>query len=406
MSKTQFKCLWALPRLSSRLSPSPLLALARRHLHKPPIESETTRYGVRQAIYLALRDVFKRGPSHYRNSRDVRKVIKMNMRRREVCDLVDMYGLGFVCDMTRVMLHQRIFTSLHRAKVNLPDLFGLIKMPEKLKGGGPYAAMQAKADLEAQLDRLTIADVSRPPDKMSFTSRLAEDTTSDVSITPVSDDTAHLRRRDRLLPCPEETLPPFPTKLPFAAQHEMLRRLQTILEAVCYGYGMRVMPRVMRLRRWDCPEAAELHEMVDTFMSKDEHFLETGRTTVPLEELLQSISLIRHAAVHRIPMTVVQANKFLRDAEALALMLGDRPRAAAIVDLADAAAPVMDRMMRQVRGTRSRLVQTLDDFSARRDELRRLETEAIEGLARENAECRKVAGERIQEIFTPIAKPS
>ncbi|KJZ68463.1 hypothetical protein HIM_12150 [Hirsutella minnesotensis 3608] len=110
--------------------------------------------------------------------------------------------------------------------------------------------------------------------------------------------------------------------LPAFTQHHLLSRLQRILELACFEFGTRTMPDTLRRREWDCAESVELSRWVGEFSKRQKALFDTDGNR-SLRSLFRSIANIRHYAVHRRRVNAEGIMRFLRDAEAFAILLGD-----------------------------------------------------------------------------------
>lgn len=76
---------------------------------------------------------------------------------------------------------------------------------------------------------------------------------------------------------------------------------------------------------WDCPEPVELNRWPGTFLSNQHEFaaLEVDELGKPLPKLLESITQLRHTAVHRLRVSVNRIKLFMIDSESLVKLLQD-----------------------------------------------------------------------------------
>ncbi|KIM95471.1 hypothetical protein OIDMADRAFT_67125, partial [Oidiodendron maius Zn] len=165
-----------------------------------------------------------------------------------------------------------------------------------------------------------------------------------------------------------------PIYLPFRTQHGLLVHLQKLLEGICYDFGKREIPDLLQHRGWDCVESVELNRWTDEFLKRQRKFPASKHDKKPLEQLFRSIANIRHAAVHRIPVSAKGIEKFLLDAEALATLLGDAKNTEKIA-----------KLRRETQAT----------------ELKRLESIAIAEMEREDREYQILAGKSVDDAIAP-----
>lgn len=95
--------------------------------------------------------------------------------------------------------------------------------------------------------------------------------------------------------------------------------LQRILESSCYAFAVKATdPQEPRTLPWDTAEALELHRFITALRA-----IKRITPKSPLDQLLRSITDIRHGAVHRWKLPVERVEQYLRDAWKFAVLLGD-----------------------------------------------------------------------------------
>ncbi|KAM0337650.1 hypothetical protein ACHAPU_011528 [Fusarium lateritium] len=187
----------------------------------------------------------------------------------------------------------------------------------------------------------------------------------------------------------------FPVYLPFPIEHLLMEKLQKILELACYQYGLREIPNTMKERGWDCPESVELSKW--TALLACEENLERQGNGKPLAELLLSITQIRHTAVHRLRTNSGGLEKFLADAEDLAVFLGDSIYTKAISQLHLNARSTLAELARNQDLIQLQLRKTQEEVAKKRTELDIEEQENLRQVEREHEKYRALAGERLEK---------
>ena len=119
-----------------------------------------------------------------------------------------------------------------------------------------------------------------------------------------------LKRATTLHPPPEEGF------LPYPIQHIFLPPIQLLLEESCHRYIRLHMPHLLKQKGWTVPQAAELQmylrEIVATW--------EGSPNALPV---LNALPQLRHAAVHRVPISSARMDEFFDLAKDGATALGD-----------------------------------------------------------------------------------
>jgi len=78
-------------------------------------------------------------------------------------------------------------------------------------------------------------------------------------------------------------------------------------------------------KEWECAELVELNLWTQVFATNQDIFLEdVNELGKPLKELFDSITQLRHPAVHRLRISANRLELFLIDAESLARLLRDQ----------------------------------------------------------------------------------
>ena len=109
--------------------------------------------------------------------------------------------------------------------------------------------------------------------------------------------------------------------LPFSAQHQVLIRLQKLLENMCLAFGLRWCAAAMREHRWTEPGSLELTSWI-RYIQRYAHTLPNGAlaSTDPsiVKMISNSVASIRHHAVHRVAKGTRVLLECLENAKAFA----------------------------------------------------------------------------------------
>lgn len=197
----------------------------------------------------------------------------------------------------------------------------------------------------------------------------------------------------------------YPVYLPFVIQHRLLVRVQRILERACYAFGQKRLGGVLQGEEWDCAEAVELNRWPRIFLTYQDEFSadelkDLGR---PFPELLDSITQLRHAAVHRIRLSANSAIQFIIDAESLAKLLQDDVSINTISRLRRETQFTIEELKRNKDLLESRLAETRRQLAARRAELERQELDAVENTLKEDREYLAFAGANLEQVLNSPA---
>lgn len=193
----------------------------------------------------------------------------------------------------------------------------------------------------------------------------------------------------------------FPLEFPFITGHKILIKTQEVLEHACFRFAETAMPEILEKRKWHCPESAELNLWAKQFSKRQAKLgkvsSKESSPSKPLKEVLSSVAQIRHHAVHRIPVTAKELERFMIDGETLVQLFED-----------NTATHVMSRARSEVHAAaaelenkknmlEARLNRVLQDIDEKRAKLDHAEAEAIADMQQKDKEYQLFAGTHLQE---------
>lgn len=182
--------------------------------------------------------------------------------------------------------------------------------------------------------------------------------------------------------------------LPFKQQHRILTTLQSILECAYYDFAQKHYPNLLIQRNWDCPEAGEITQWargIAIELRQDPTNIKEARDLEGFISTLKNTDEIRHAAVHRIPVTGKDIQRLIENSRAVMDVLGDKRRR---------------REIDSIGGVLERNIKTFLDLRREKEEKLRAELEKLEEWKRiiEIREMRAIRqadheDERIEKYF-------
>lgn len=189
--------------------------------------------------------------------------------------------------------------------------------------------------------------------------------------------------------------------LPYQIQHQLLVKVQSILENACYDFALREMKDIIERESWDCPECVELNIWARTLLSNQDRFREADldRLGKSFDELANSLSRIRHTAVHRLRISANALELFLVDAENLLHILQDDHRTKCLTRLRRETQLTIGELKRNKDVLESKLKSKFQKIAEERAELDRLEQLAVEEMLREDREYQMLAGANLDEAI-------
>jgi hypothetical protein len=161
------------------------------------------------------------------------------------------------------------------------------------------------------------------------------------------------------------------------------------------------MKQVMEHESWDCPQAVELNTWARILRSNQDRFRQADLEGLgkPFAELLDSLSHLRHTAVHRLRISANGLEQFLVDAETLAQLLQDDNCAKRLTGLRRDTQLTIGELKRNKDLLESKLKLKLQKFADQRAELDRREHLAVEEMIREDKEYQTLAGANLDEAI-------
>jgi len=110
-----------------------------------------------------------------------------------------------------------------------------------------------------------------------------------------------------------------------AKQHQILQKTQEIAEEVCFNYALTYMRDILSQNGWHCKEAVELNKWTCVLRKKQHRFNPATVKQLPkdFDEILDSLTDLRHTAVHRLHEPLVHVLNFIMDAESLCKLCKD-----------------------------------------------------------------------------------
>lgn len=187
--------------------------------------------------------------------------------------------------------------------------------------------------------------------------------------------------------------------LPFATDHRILVKTQSVLESACFRFASETIPSVCAQRGWDCAEATELNVIALQLLKSKISLrkLKAAAGGQALDMLVQSIVRLRHATVHRERLTIKDLEQFLIDAEAFATRLGGNEAVSVLSRFRRGVQKSIVEMQNKKANLETRLRETLDDIAAQRAELDRLEKATVADVLRADAEYQSFIGTQLEE---------
>jgi len=154
------------------------------------------------------------------------------------------------------------------------------------------------------------------------------------------------------------------------------------LETACYAFGRKSLVDIMVKEGWDCAESVELNQWTKLlFLHQNKCSAPSLQTLVrPLKEILDSVTQLRHTAVHRIKVSANRLESFLADSEISARLLEDNECTLYLARLQQETSVAVEELKRNKDLLEVGLGEELKKIAAKRADLERLENEAIRDM--------------------------
>jgi hypothetical protein len=340
-------------------------------------------------VYLALGGVFLGPDAHLRNQKKIRDRVQKYKDNVEIKALLQQHSEDSICIIAKLLLERQVFESSLKAKLCFPEVFDVSPAQSAEREASIVEAAKFEADaIRNVAEGRPVLDIA--PIKSSTDEEKGKGRRDDVGFLSFCIRTVDDRLTDRwgdIVHGEQETVPSlYPAYLAFPSQHRIMTEVQALLERSCFAYGQTTFWEELKRRGWGCPESAELNAWTPVLLEqqakvKPELVAQRGR---PLSEILNSLSQLRHTAVHRIRVTANRVYQFICDAENLSIILGDCESFEHLANLRRGLESTIDDINRNKDLLESRHVEILKHLAEERAKLLRQEKAAHEHLLSED----------------------
>jgi hypothetical protein len=203
----------------------------------------------------------------------------------------------------------------------------------------------------------------------------------------------------------------YPLHVPYRSQHAILSIVQRTLEEACFHFATIWLPVVLEQQGWDCAEAVELTQWSKVFSRESsnlpQHAIAIGVT--PISNILTCTHKIRHAVVHRLPITARGVSQLIEPSISVAQLLQDSLRETQLRELkkeVDSRIDAMELSKNVLEDTASR---ELEEIRLQRQILEEREKEVVANMFKEDIENKSLVGalleESVKRIFSEDNEP-
>ncbi|CCT66549.1 uncharacterized protein FFUJ_03586 [Fusarium fujikuroi IMI 58289] len=337
-----------------------------------------------RVIYQATKHVFVGKYAKLRDRGCVRMSINNNLRKGSlVQEVVTQHGFDAVAQTVLKLLSDKVYESDMVVRQRFPDLYEPASVQTAVRKQGEAEATRAEhvaVEVVEQTNLVNGQDMRHTEEDITTVNDSRDGSACDIAGISLS----------------------FPVYLPFPTEHLLMEKLQKVLEAACYEYGVRELSSILQERHWDCPEAVELSQWAELLGNKGN--LKRQDSDRSLKELLHSIAQIRHTAVHRLRTSSVGLQRFLADAEDLTRALGDNLYIQAIAKLNLETQSTLTELAQNKQSIQLRLEEAQEEIAKQRAELDQKEQDNLRRMEREDMRYCAQAGERLGKALHLVGK--
>ncbi|PWI65115.1 hypothetical protein PCL_07414 [Purpureocillium lilacinum] len=269
-----------------------------------------------QEVYLALRNMFQGQHAHFRQRKRIRSLIQVQPQEHAVHQILQKHGLNTVVSVAHALLGSGVFESEAKARSHFPSIFepAVQETAVATQPTAPVVPDHTSSLPEAPCHPADAALSDGRGDCGLTTRKILYQGTETMMLIAEQEhkaSDASTQTQDNHILDP----PSFVCSL--GPQHELMTQIQKAMEYMCFAFVERQKPKMLRARKWSCPQAVKLSLWAKEFATRPELFAGAR----PSSELLQSVESIWHTAVDREPLTVQQLQQLVTDATALSTLL-------------------------------------------------------------------------------------
>lgn len=167
----------------------------------------------------------------------------------------------------------------------------------------------------------------------------------------------------------------YPIYLPYNTPHQLLSKVQYILEECCFKFATFLLPEAISARRWEYPESAELIQWIKLLLPREKEVPISTVSKIPKrswQAVVMATSKICHSAVHRLHISAKGIPNMLGNAIMLTVMLKDTIQTSLLDHIRRELASSIKVLEGRLLILEKDLCKELDILAKRRAELDRL----------------------------------
>lgn len=359
-------------------------------------------------VFLAYRAVFDGNKAQIRKPKVIAKVVSQHLQPQQ--NLLKSLGETQVIAILKSLLERGIFASEHEARNAFPDLYITSSAQDAQHTASEADA--AKSEAEVLEDIASLDDDNDEGDELEDVGgrESPELVARQLSVTSYK---TSRRRLTFTATMPQTTINAlktpslYPLYIPYKTQHQLLTKIQRLLEECCYEFTSRWMPDLIKQRQWDCPEAIELNKWTRIVVKRvgklpSHCFGNWGGQTAMLTNILISINKLRHSAVHRLRTTAKSISEMIRSATRFATALGDLTCQEQLDELHGELEAKIRALELNKNFLETRLEQEMENIAEQRRQLDEKEKEVVATMLRDDKDYISLVGGLLSESVASI----
>ncbi|KAI9808249.1 MAG: hypothetical protein M1825_004706 [Sarcosagium campestre] len=344
-----------------------------------------------RTVFIACQDVFKEKDALIRRPVKIKELI---LRSKEspvqLTQLLEIHALDDIVVVVKGLLEAQVFESTDKAEKRFPGVLvapnGLKnlknpknpKNPKAQNGGAKNTAARVVAMRSRVCRQRNIVHTDRQ--------RLLQATVQNMRATTGSNLEGNtLALKKRRLPETQEEFSSSEMCIPFGTRHQILFKVQAILEEIAYDYAKKNFPECLKQMKWECPESVELNVWAKYFLRHSDKLPRAifFQATMSLKEMILRLQTLRHIAVHRRPTNSKDFESLITTAEVFAKLLMDDKRPGKISRVRHEVNVSIQILKRITEDLDRETGEKLREINARRAELNNCENDVIRAKAEE-----------------------
>ncbi|QVM12790.1 U4/U6-U5 snRNP complex subunit dib1, variant 2 [Coccidioides posadasii str. Silveira] len=337
----------------------------------------------------------------------LRNIVISHKRAAE--SLVERLGIDTIVKTLKSLVQKGVFHSESKAKEQFPTLFETSSTQAAEHPQSEENALEPGSEILEQVSLLDQETPQKDEVQPAGEVDIAEETKTRNSTPRKPLATTNYGALDAQ--CSGTNIPGtkvrslFPPYIPYKVQHAILSKIQTLLEKSCYEFTSKWAPALASERGWDCPEAIELNRWTGNMYYRLKNLPDgalDNRYNSDISSVFASLCGLRHAAVHRLHVSVRGLDDMIHNAIIFTGMIRDTTRECQLNELHLELKRITRSQELHLHFLENRLKDEFTKIRELREELNRREQRALDAMLRENNENRFLVGELLEESFGKV----